>query len=124
MTSPPRVLLCDDAPGFRLLVRTVLEDAGFAVAGEATSWEEAERLAEGADFDAILLDLWLPVFDRPAVARVRAACPDAVLAVISSLALDEVAALIDGVADVDVVLSKRNSPDAIVAALRERLGPR
>ena len=35
MSAQPRVLICDDAPGFRLLTRTVLSDAGFEVVGAA-----------------------------------------------------------------------------------------
>lgn len=123
MTARPRVLLCDDAPGFRVLVETVLRDAGFDVAAEAATWADAERLATGDAFDAIVLDLWLPVFDRAAIARVRAACPGAVLAVISSLALEEVADLVDGIDGIDVVLSKRDAPDRIARALRARLSP-
>jgi DNA-binding response OmpR family regulator len=117
-TSRPRLLVCDDAPGFQLLVQTVFEDAGFAVAGFAADWPTAERLAAELDPDAILLDLWLPAFERDGVARVRAACPGAVLAVISSLAVREVAALVSGVDGIDVVLSKRESPESIVAAMR------
>jgi DNA-binding response OmpR family regulator len=118
----PRVLLCDDAPGFRVFAQTILQEAGLVVAAEAESWAEAEQLAAAEPYDAVLLDLWLPVFDLAAVVRVRSACPSAVLAVISSLAVDEVARLVDGVEGIDLVLSKRDSPDAIVAALQARLG--
>jgi CheY-like chemotaxis protein len=118
----PRVLLCDDAPGFRVLVQTVLEDAGMEIAAEAGSWDEAERLAAAGPYDAVLLDLWLPVFDHAAVARVRAACPGAVLAVISSLGQAQVAELVEGIDGIDLVLSKRDSPETLVAALQARLG--
>lgn len=117
----PSVLLCDDAPGFRLLMQTVLEEAGLRIAAEAACWEDAERLAGAHAFEAVLLDLWLPVFDRAAVARVRAAAPGSLLAVISSLAVDDVAELVDGLDGIDLVLSKRDSPDAIAAALRAGL---
>lgn len=121
MTNRPRVLLCDDAPGYRVLLQTVLDAAGFEVAAEATSWGEAERLAAAEPYAAILLDLWLPVFDADAIARVRAACPGAVLAIVSSLAVDEVAALVADVAGIDLVASKRDAPARIATALRARL---
>ncbi|MBX5443091.1 MAG: response regulator [Solirubrobacteraceae bacterium] len=117
----PRILVCDDAPGYRLLVQTIFEDAGLEVAGTAGTWEESERLAAALRPDAILLDLWLPTFDPDGVRRVRAAAPGSVLAVVSALAADEVAALVDGIDGVDLVLSKRQPPDALAAAVRARL---
>ena len=121
MTPAPRVLICDDAPGFRLLTRTVLADAGFDVVGAAADWEEAVTMATDAQPDAIVLDLWLPTFERAQVERVRAAAPDALLAVVSSLAADEATRMVEGIDGIGPVISKRDPPDAIVSALRERL---
>ena len=117
----PRLLVCDDAPGYRLLVQTIFEDAGFEIAATAGSWEESERLAASVRPDAILLDLWLPTFEWEGVKRVRAAAPDSVLAVVSALSTEEVAALVDGIEGIDLVLSKRQSPDELVTALSTRL---
>src|SRR6185503_17962009 len=75
MASPPRVLICDDAAGFRLLTRTVLADAGFDVIGAAEDWDEAIAMATDGQPDAIVLDLWLPTFDRTRVEAVRAPAP-------------------------------------------------
>jgi response regulator NasT len=121
MAQAPRVLICDDAAGFRLLTRTVLSDAGFEVVGAAADWDEAVALATEFQPDAIILDLWLPTFDRAHVERVHAACPSALLAVVSSLATDEAARMVDGLDGVGAVVSKRDPPDAIVSALRESL---
>lgn len=121
MASIPRLLVCDDAPGFRLLIQTVFADGGFAVAAVAATWVEAEQRATELQPDAILLDLWLPTFEREGVAKVRAAAPGAVLAVVSSLAIEQVAELVDGIAGIDLMLSKRDPPERLVAALRARL---
>jgi DNA-binding NarL/FixJ family response regulator len=121
MSSAPRVLICDDAPGFRLLTRTVLADAGFDVVGAAADWDEAVTLATDEQPDAIVLDLWLPTFDRAQVERVRAAAPGAVLAVVSSLAADEATRMVEGIDGIGPVISKRDPPDAIVTALRDQL---
>jgi CheY-like chemotaxis protein len=118
--EPPRVLICDDAPGFRLLTQTVLEEAGFAIAGVAADWDEAVSLAASQAPDAILLDLWLPTFDKGGIMRVRDAAPSAVLAIVSSLATDETHRSVDGIDGIDLVLSKRDPPDRLVAALRGR----
>lgn len=114
------MLICDDAPGFRLLTQTVLEEAGFGIAGVAADWDEAEDLAASESPDAILLDLWLPTFDKERIARVRAAAPSAILAIVSSLATDEALRSVEGIEGIDVILSKRDPPQRLVAALRER----
>ena len=120
-TEQPRVLICDDAPGFRLLTQTVLEEAGFGIAGVAADWDEAERLAASESPDAILLDLWLPTFDKERIAAVRDAAPSALLAIVSSLATDETLRSVDGIDGIDLVLSKRDPPGRLVDALRQRL---
>ena len=122
MPSAPRVLICDDAPGFRLLTRTVLADAGFDVVGAAADWDEAVTMATDSQPDAIVLDLWLPTFERDQVERVRDAAPNALIAVVSSLAVDEARRMVDGIDGIGAVMSKRDPPDAIVSTLRERLG--
>jgi DNA-binding NarL/FixJ family response regulator len=122
MPPAPRVLVCDDAAGFRLLTRTVLMDAGFDVVGIAADWEEAATLATDEQPDAIVLDLWLPTFDRGQIERIRAAAPDALLAIVSSLATDEAAKMVDGIDGIGAVISKRDPPHTLVATLRDRLG--
>ena len=118
MPAAPRLLVCDDAPGFRLLMHTVFEDGGFAVAGHAETWAQAEALARQLEPEAVLLDLWLPTFDPAGVVRVRAAAPRSILAVVSSLSTDEVAELVGGIEGVDLVLSKREPPTRMVEAMR------
>jgi DNA-binding response OmpR family regulator len=127
MVPPPRLLVCDDAPGFRMIIQTVFEGGGFSVVGTADAWEQAESLAGELQPDAILLDLWLPTFRRDGISRVRAAAPAAVLAVVSSLAAHEIGELTGGLAGIDLVLSKRDAPDVLLSAmlgvLRERSDP-
>jgi two-component system, chemotaxis family, chemotaxis protein CheY len=122
--AAPRVLICDDAPGFRLLTQTVLEEAGFSVAGVAANWDEAAELAQSERPDAVLLDLWLPTFDRDGIVRVRDAAPGALLAVVSSLSAEEVGRTVAGIDGIDLLLSKRDSPDSLVTALRDGLTAR
>jgi CheY-like chemotaxis protein len=125
MSDPlPSVLICEDAPGYQLLTQTVLEDAGFSVAGVAATWGEALELAESAQPDVILLDLWLPTFERDSVTAVRVAAPRALLTVVSALAVDDSQALLEGLQGIDLVLSKRDPPETLVNAVRERLPQR
>lgn len=63
--SPPiRVLLVDDVPDIRLLLRVGLEgDRRFSVIGEAADGAEAVALAGDLRPDVIVLDLAMPVMD-------------------------------------------------------------
>ena len=80
----PRVLVCDDAPGFRLMLGLTLRDAGWEVA-EADSYVTA------------------------------------LLAVMSSLDIDQARDLVSEVRGIDMVLSKRTAPEEIAAALDRRV---
>lgn len=117
-----RLAICDDAPGFRLLVETIFTEAGFEIAGTATSWEEAERLVADTVPDVVLLDLWLPTFDRDAIARIAAATDGALIAVVSSLGRDEARDMVQGIDGIGLVLSKRDPPETLAVAVRETLG--
>lgn len=117
MATRPSLLVCDDAPGFRLIIQTVFEDGGFRVVGTADAWAEAEALARRLAPEAILLDLWLPTFERDGIRRVRAAAPAAVLAVVSSLAASEIGELTGDLEGIDLVLSKRDAPDVLLEAM-------
>ncbi len=55
-----RVLIIDDAPGFRQAVRGLLERRGYAIAGEATTAVAALSAIEALHPDAVLLDVHLP----------------------------------------------------------------
>jgi CheY-like chemotaxis protein len=55
----PRILVVDDEPAIRQLLRTVLEEAGYEVM-EAGNGEEAVRLAGGTSIDLVVTDLVMP----------------------------------------------------------------
>ena len=56
--TAPTILVIDDEPAIRRLLRTTLEAAGYRVIDAATAAEAVERL--GASPDLVLLDLGLP----------------------------------------------------------------
>ncbi len=78
------------------------------------TWEEAERLAPGVD--AVVVDLWMPDIELDALERVRALAPDATLAVVTALDLDEARSRI-GDRGVDLLLSKLVPPVEIASAI-------
>jgi CheY-like chemotaxis protein len=89
-SSRLRVLLVDDHPDIRLLVRNGLEaDGRFEIVGEATDGQEAIDAAcpnsEGGCPDAVLLDLAMPVMDGlEALPRILERCPKAKVIVFSA----------------------------------------
>jgi two-component system chemotaxis response regulator CheY len=117
----PRVLVCDDAPGFRLMLGLTLRDAGWDVV-EADSYVTALIAVREEPFDVVLADIWMPEPDMESLAEIRAAVPRATLAVMSSLDLDQARELVAEVNGIDMVLSKRTAPEEIAAALGGRGG--
>ncbi|MDH3511809.1 MAG: EAL domain-containing protein [Gammaproteobacteria bacterium] len=66
--NQPRVLIADDDPSTRLIMREVLQRAGFQVI-EAVDGKEALHLYESSAPDVILLDVEMPHFDGFAVCK-------------------------------------------------------
>lgn len=59
-----RIVLCDDTPEIRFLLRVGLEvDGRFEVVGEAVNGREAVDIAAAEQPDALVLDLAMPVMD-------------------------------------------------------------
>lgn len=119
-----RVVLVDDTPDIRLLLRTAL--AGYdrfsvvAEAGDGACGVEAVRLHEP---DLVLVDLAMPVMDGlEALPLMRAASPSTRVVVLSGFEPGRMgqAALQAGAA---AYLQKGASPDEIVATLLDVLGP-
>jgi len=72
----PAVFLVDDAGDVRFLFRIMLEKAGYAVIGEASSGEEALALAPGLAPAVVLVDMILPDMSGLEVTRsLQAALP-------------------------------------------------
>src|SRR5271157_4063871 len=60
--KPRRILVVDDEPGIRQSLSGVLEDEGYHVEA-AESGEACLAALPGADFELVLLDIWLPGVD-------------------------------------------------------------
>jgi CheY-like chemotaxis protein len=116
-----RVLLCDDAFGFRFALRAALESSGAGTVTVCERWSDVPEVAEAEQPDAILVDLLMPELDVDALVRTRAAAPDAVLAVISSYAREDALQQVEGVDGIDLVFSKRERPHDIVRTLLDRV---
>lgn len=60
--SKQRILVVDDEPDIRDIVRDILEDEGYS-AVTAENAEVGRDLKLGGDFDLVLLDIWMPGTD-------------------------------------------------------------
>jgi CheY-like chemotaxis protein len=98
-----------------------LRDAGWDVV-EADSYVTALTAVRESLFDVVLADIWMPEPDMESLAAIRSALPDATLAVMSSLDIDQARLLVAEVQGIDMVLSKRTAPEALAAALEDRRG--
>ena len=92
--SKIRVLLVDDVPDIRLLLRiTVSRDERFEVVGEAEDGEEAIRLAGELKPDVIILDLAMPKMDGlQAIPEIRKEVPGVRILVFSGFEAARIAA--------------------------------
>jgi two-component system nitrogen regulation response regulator NtrX len=85
------VLIVDDEPGIRQILKGVLEDEGFAVEA-VSSGEAALRAFEQRVYTCVLLDVWLPKMDGlETLEKLRAAYPDLSVVMISGHANIETA---------------------------------
>jgi DNA-binding NarL/FixJ family response regulator len=80
------VLLVDDAPDLRLMLRLNLEESGrFAVLGEAADGAEGVSMAREHQPDLVLLDIAMPVQDGfEALPHIREAAPEARVVILTS----------------------------------------
>ena len=112
------MLVCEDAIGYRMLIRRWLEDAEIDVVGEAPTWDEAERLAKELQPDAVVADLWMPTLEVDALTRLRDVAPDAAIVSLSGLSAEDAENLVGDAGVIDLFLSKRQPPAEIVESLR------
>ena len=89
--DPLRVLVVDDTPDLRDLITMALERTGeFEVVAHAENGREAIDAAAAYEPDLVLLDIAMPVMDGlEALPLVRAACPDAIVVMLSGFGASE-----------------------------------
>ena len=116
----PTVLVCDDAVGFRTMLGGLLSDAGHDVSFGCTR-EDSVACATAQQPDAMLVDPWMPIYDPALLRRLRACSPRSVIVMLSVLPAHESTRIIGGIGDIAAVVSKRDRPETIVAAVTAAL---
>jgi len=89
-TAPVRVLVADDDPFARRIIRNALQDAGIVVVAEAGTGSQAVELTLFYSPDVVLMDVVMPELDGIAATRkILKARPDQIVILLTS-ADDEV----------------------------------
>lgn len=115
-----RLLLVDDEPAFRLLIRMLVEDqAGYEVVGEAADGSEAIAAAGRLKPDLVLLDLRMPRMDGlTALPKIRLASP-ASRVVVLSVAADQQPLHQAKMAGADAFIDKALDNESFLEALAQ-----
>lgn len=69
LPARPTVLVVDDVPETRELLRFLLQDEGISVVGEAGTGEQALELAQSLRPDVVLMDMMMPGMDGVSATR-------------------------------------------------------
>jgi DNA-binding response OmpR family regulator len=115
----PSVLIVDDDPDFRRLVRSMLLLIGFTVIGEAGSVSAALPAAAEMRPDAVLVDVGLPDGDGIDLARQLTALPWGPRVILTSSDPD----MVDGREEPDGYLIFLPKEDLPTAPLLQLMGP-
>lgn len=82
-----RILIADDEWHLRLMLSSMLKEAGFEVVGEAANGAEAVTLYEKTKPDLLLMDVNMPVMTGDVALRnIITAAPDAKVIMLTSVA--------------------------------------
>ena len=93
MTTPISVVVCDDVPELRRLLREVIdEDEGMHVVGEAADGRQAVEVIEQLQPDVVILDLSMPELDGlEAIPLIHQVAPGAEICIFSGFEEGKVA---------------------------------
>jgi two-component system, chemotaxis family, chemotaxis protein CheY len=93
VTTPISVVVCDDVPELRRLLREVLEeDEGMHVVGEAADGRQAVEVIERLQPDVVILDLSMPELDGlEAIPLIHQVAPGAEICIFSGFEEGKVA---------------------------------
>jgi DNA-binding NarL/FixJ family response regulator len=107
LNPTPTLLICDDNPNIRYLLRVYIESrTPFEVCGEAEHGREAIEKAKELQPDLILLDLSMPVMTGAEAAVILKAAVPRMKIILFSMHIDDVPRPLGKAIGIDLTLSK------------------
>src|SRR5689334_2064252 len=120
----PGILICDDNPNIRYLLRVFIETkTPFEICGEAGHGTEAIEKARKLQPDLILLDLSMPVLGGAEAATILKAMLPRTKIILFSMHMDTVPRSLAAVVGVDLALSKSDGITKLGEHLNKLLAP-
>lgn len=119
----PRLLIADDNPSIRHLVRSVLEQEGYEICGEAEDGIQAIDSAKQLQPDLILLDISMPRLGGPEVASVLKRALPKTRIILFTLFDDAIGKAVATALGVDLVLSKTEGMETLLESVQTVLKP-
>src|SRR5258706_15967640 len=120
----PTLLICDDNPNIRHLLRTYVEArTPFEVCGEAEHGVDAIEKAKELQPDLILLDLSMPIITGAEAAVILKRTVPHMKIILFSMHLDDVSKSLGTAIGVDLMLSKSDSIHKLADHLHALLTP-
>jgi DNA-binding NarL/FixJ family response regulator len=118
------ILICDDNPNIRYLLRVFVESqTPFKVCGEASHGTEAIEKARVLQPELILLDLAMPVMSGAEAASVLKAMLPRTKIILFSMHMDNVPRSLAAAVGVDLALSKADGITKLGEHLKRLLAP-
>jgi len=112
-----KILIADDAVFMRMMLRDLLTQHGFTIAGEAENGQEAVELFDELKPDLLIIDILMPIMDGlTAVEKILRKHPDAKIAMITAMGQRT---YIDRAKEIGVktFITKPFSPQAVIDKL-------
>ena len=124
LNPTPTLLICDDNPNIRYLLRTYVESrTPFGVCGEAEHGREAIELAKKLQPDLILLDLSMPIMTGAEAAVILKRTVPRMKIILFSMHMDDVSRSLGKAIGVDLTMSKSDSISKLADHLHALLTP-
>jgi two-component system, chemotaxis family, chemotaxis protein CheY len=115
------VLIVDDLAFIKIVLRDILEKAGFRVVGEASNGEQAISMYQDARPDVVLMDITMPGMDGlTALKQIRQIDPAARIIICSALGQQRLIVQAIQLGAKDFIV-KPFQPQRVVSALKKAL---
>ena len=119
---PPNILVVDDNASIRYLIRSLLENTGYAVCGEAEDGADAIEKAKQLKPDLICLDLSMQRMNGAEAASVLKRLMPAVPIILFTMHEDSLGQSLARAVGVDKVLGKPDGMSRLTESIAELLG--